>query len=70
MPLSKSDLWHLRIPQNMGEGNTIANFDEDLEPAGPMIRERFVKLGLWEERDDRLYLTDAGRAALQQAPDQ
>jgi hypothetical protein len=39
----------------------IALFDEDWDPAGPMVREQLQKLGLAEEQNGGLVLTETGR---------
>jgi hypothetical protein len=40
--------------KNAGDSYTISQFDDDWEPAGPMIREDLIKAGLVEEIDGKL----------------
>lgn len=43
---------------------TPAQFDDDWEPAGPMLRKIMVEDGLIEVRDGHMHLTDTGRKAI------
>lgn len=43
---------------------TPAQFDDDWEPAGPMLRRIMAEDSLIEVRDGRMYLTEAGRKAI------
>jgi len=43
---------------------TPAQFDDDWEPAGPMLRRTMTEDGLIQVRDGRMYLTETGRKAV------
>lgn len=43
---------------------TRAQFDDDWEPAGPMLRRIMAEDGLAEMRGERMYLTDIGSKAI------
>jgi hypothetical protein len=53
---------HLQYITNAGNP-TPAQFDDDWEPIGPMLRRDMQTAGLIEVRDGRMYLTEAGQAA-------
>lgn len=55
---------YLQYIVNTGGNVTIAGFDDDWEPIGPMLRRDLMPVFIVEQPDGKLALTDAGRDAL------
>lgn len=55
--------YYLEYITNAGNP-TPAQFDDDWEPAGPMLRRTMAEDSLIEVLDGRMYLTEAGRKAV------
>jgi hypothetical protein len=58
------DIKYLQYIVNTGGNATIATFDEDWEPIGPMLRRDLMPKHFIEGPDGKLALTDEGRAAI------
>lgn len=54
---------YLQYIDNAGNP-TPAQFDDDQEPAGPMLRRIMAEDGLAVVRNGHMYLTEAGRKAV------
>lgn len=57
-------LQYLQYVRNTGGNATIATFDDDFEPIGPMVRKELMPAYIVEQPDGKLALTDKGTAAL------
>lgn len=57
---------YLQYIVNTGGNATIAGFDDDWEPIGPMVRRDLMPRYIIERPDGKLALTDEGVAALRQ----
>jgi hypothetical protein len=55
---------YLQYVINTGGYATVANFDEDWEPIGPMLRADLMPEFIEENGDGKLILTEAGKEAL------
>jgi len=55
---------YLQYIVNTGGNVTVAGFDDDWEPIGPMVRRDLMPTYIVELANGKLALTDAGRAAL------
>lgn len=64
MTLRKDLLQYLQYVVNAGGNATIATFDDDFEPIGPMVRQELMPTYITEQPDGKLALTDKGNAAL------
>jgi hypothetical protein len=60
-PQAKRAIAYVR---NTGGGATVANFDEDHEPIGPLLRKEIMPAFVMEDANGKLILTDAGRNEL------
>ncbi len=57
-PQAKQAVEYVR---NTGGNTTVAIFDDDHEPIGPMLRKEIMPMYVVEQSDGKLALTDAGR---------
>lgn len=65
MSIRKDLIQYLQYVQNTGGNATVAQFDDDWEPIGPMLRGELMPTYITEMPDGKLALTEAGKAALQ-----
>lgn len=54
---------------NTGGYATVAAFDDDFDPVGPMVRRDLIPTYAVENADGKLELTEAGRALLGKEPE-
>jgi hypothetical protein len=64
--MNEYDIRCLQYVRNTGGNATVAIFDENWEPIGPMVRQRLVPEFMVENGDGKLVLTDAGEAVLEE----
>ena len=64
MALAKHLIQYLQYVQNTGGNANIAQFDDDWEPIGPMLRRDLMPAYIFEKSDGKLALTEAGKAEL------
>jgi hypothetical protein len=50
----------LEYVRNTGGNATVANFDDDHEPIGPLLRKEIMPVFVMEDGDGKLMLTDVG----------
>lgn len=55
---------YLQYVKNTGGNATVAGFDDDWEPIGPMLRKDLMPTYIVEDLNGKLHLTAAGDAAL------
>ena len=60
---------YLHYVINTGGHATVANFDEDWEPIGPMLRAELFPDFIVENEDGKIVLTEAGKSALETSAD-
>lgn len=55
---------YLKYIVNAGNNVTIANFDDDWDPIGPMLRKELIPVYIIEGPDEKLVLTSEGHKEL------
>lgn len=55
---------YLEYVRNTNGHATVANFDEDWEPIGPMLRRDLMPRYFIEDADGKIRLTDEGKAEI------
>ncbi len=62
--MRKDLIKHLQYIKNTGGNATIANFDGDWGPIGPMLRSELMPTYIIEGPDGKLVLTETGNGEL------